>query len=419
MTLRDRLGLSAYYFFSFAAVALVAPFVPLYLRSLGLTYTQIGTFGMASALCGAAMQVPVGSLSDHLRRRRPFVILGALALGSIYVFFPEIRSYCAFIALYGLAGILAYSSSAIAGALAVDLAQSGRTGTIFAGIRIWGSLSFVLMLAVTTIAPGLLAVRLIFPLIASLYALSGLSVLLVREKGISGPVKARLGGAGRLLKHPDLMLFLVVYFLYMACLMGGTGNLSLYLNEMGAGKRFISLAFITSAGIEIPFMLKAGAFADRYGRRPLLVVASLVLPFRLFCYFLIHTPWLVLTLQLMHGLTFSIITVISMAYVTDIVPPQLRATGQGLLSLTLALSAAVGPVLAGWVGDRAGLHALYAVLGGIASVSCLLVLLFLRESLPEPPLLTSHNRGWARLMAVPWLRKSAMAGAEEGNCRGR
>jgi len=408
LSFRDRLGLSAYYFFTFAAIALVAPFVPLYLRSLGLSLTQIGSFAMASAICGALAQVPVGTLSDRLRRRRPFVAAGAAAVGALYLLFPHARQYPVFIGLYGLIGILNYSSASIAAAMVVDLAKSGRTGASFASLRIWGSLSFVLMLVVATMAPRLLEIRVIFPLISLFYGLAALSAWMVREKEATTPSRASLGGAGKLLKNRDLLLFLFVAFLYTACLMGATGNLSLYLDAMGAKKRFISLAFILSATIEIPFMLKAGQFSDRLGRRPLLVIAYIVLPFRLFCYFLIHNPWLVMPVQLLHGLTFSIITVISLVYMTDLVPEELRATGQGLLSLTQALSTAVGPVLAGWVGDRAGLHALYGVLGVIATFGCLIVLLFVRESLATSPDSTPtgiRRYPWKTLLARPWWRR--------------
>lgn len=144
--------------------------------------------------------------------------------------------------------------------------------------------------------------------------------------------------------------------------MTATSNLSLYLQWMGADKAFVSLAYMTSALFEMPFMVWIGRLSDRVGRTRVLAVAFIALPVRLLLLMLLASPLPVLLTQTMHGLTFSVVTAVSMAFIADRVEPRLRASGQGLLMAAASLASATMPVAGGLVADSWGLPAMYGAL---------------------------------------------------------
>ena len=79
-------------------------------------------------------------------------------------------------------------------------------------------------------------------------------------------------------------------------------------------------------------------------------------------YSLISAPSSVYYIQLLHGLTYGIMLVASVAYMSDVAPPDLRATAQALLSVGSAVSMAAGPLLVGPMGDAMGLAVTFRVM---------------------------------------------------------
>src|ERR1700733_6057594 len=84
MDLRNRMGLYGSYFLGMAGIGFTLPFLPLYLGEHGMSDRAIGIVSTLAALAGLA-QFPIGVWSDHVGRRKPFLIamLGILALATL------------------------------------------------------------------------------------------------------------------------------------------------------------------------------------------------------------------------------------------------------------------------------------------------------------------------------------------------
>lgn len=381
---RDRLGLSAHYFFSFAAIGFTVTFLPLFLKSRGLTLTQIGMLSAIYALCGASIQIPVGALSDRLGRRKPITITSALLLGVSYILYNSARDFTDFCVLYLVSGTLFYTIATLTSALISDwTAKTGSTGRHFGNTRIWGSIGFIVTLAVVSAIPGMTRGRNLLPIVALLFWTSGCFLGSVSEpEKHSHERRPLFKGIPTLFKNRDLVIFLVTLFLYTLCQSGGNGFLSLYLQELKASRSVIALAWAFSAIVEIPFMKWVGGASDRLGRRPPMVIAFLCLPVRLLLYSQLRNPSYVFYIQLLQGFTFSFMLVSSLAFVADLCPGNLRATGQGVLGMTTGLASAFGPFLGGWLADRISTSSMYIVLSGVVFVAGLIFILFVHESHP-------------------------------------
>lgn len=377
-------ALSAYYFFSLAALGFVVGFMPLYLRARGITLSQYGILSALYAIAGAATQIPLGVLSDRLRRRRPLVVLGTAALGGSYLLYGMATTFAEFCALYTLSGVVFFAVSTLTSALIHDwTAGTGGTAAMYGRTRIWGSIGFIASLLVVSAVPSLVSGKNLLPFIAGLFLASGVTILFTVESDTSTPREhARLTGIRRLLGNRNLVLFLAAFLLYRTAESSTMSYLSLYLQLLGGSKSLIALALVVNAVVEIPFMIWVGRASDRIGRRPPLVIAFLTLPLRLFLYSQLRTPYDVFLVQMFHGLTFSFMLVSSMAFVADSSAGD-RATGQGLLTMVMATSMAVGPFVGGFVADRTSLSAMYGLFAIVALVGGLIFVTFVRESHPD------------------------------------
>ena len=382
---RDRLGLSAHYFFSFAALGFTFTFLPLYLQDRGLSLTQIGALSAIYALAGASTQIPFGMLSDRLGRRKPIAIAGALFLGVAYLIFDRIETFAGFCLLYLIAGVLFFTTVTITNALISDWTAGTRsTARNFGITRIWGSLGFISALVLVGILPRISEGGTLLPAIAVLHWMSSLSISIVTEPERHGrDAQPVVTAVPRLLGNVNLSVFLLAFLLYRVAENGGISFLSLYLRELQGSRSVIALAYALNAAVEIPFMIWVGNASDRTGRRPPLVIAFIVLPVRLFLYSQLGSPAQVFLVQMLHGFTFSFMLVSSLAFVADLSPGQLRATGQGMLNMVAATGMGVGPFLGGWVADHTSISAMYLVLAGVCFVGGLIFISLVHESHPD------------------------------------
>ncbi len=380
----NGVGLSAYYFFSLAALGFVVGFMPLYLKARGITLSQYGILSALYAIAGATTQVPLGMASDRLRHRRPLIVGGTAVLSGSYLLYGMATTFAQFCALYALSGFVFFMVATLSSALIHDwTAESGDTAAMYGKTRIWGSIGFIAALMLVSVAPSLVSGRNLLPMIAVLFLLSGVTILFVSESGKARHVEhARLAGIRRLLRDRNLMIFLIAFLLYRTSESSTGSYLSLYLQSLGGSKSLIALALVANAVVEIPFMIWVGRASDSIGRRPPLVIAFLTLPFRLFLYSRLGSPYDVFYVQMFHGLTFSFMLVSSMAFVADHAGRD-RATGQGLLGMIGATAMALGPFIGGFVADHSSLTVMYGLFSVVALVGGLIFVTFVGESHPE------------------------------------
>ncbi len=376
-------------------------FIPVYLRNRGFSVGEIGFLTGTSALVGALIQLSVGHLSDRLRRRKPFIIVGLLLGAIIYLFiFPKISDYGDFILLYSVIGLCIYTILTIASVLVIDLSFSGQVGRDYASTRMWGSIGFLVCISVTGVFPILTEPRYMFPLIGMAFIISSIFVFLIEEPNIKTSVLTpQIGNIKRLISNSNILKVLLFYFFYYTALTAASSNVNLLVKSLGGTNRMISFSYTASSGVEIPFMLIMGIISDKIGRRPLLFIASLALPIRMLLYSLARSPLAIIGIQTMHSVTFAIIAVIPIVYINDLVSQEERGTAQGMLNMTTAFSSAFGPFLAGYFADMVGISKMFLFLMIIALFATIIAIIFLEESKQD---VSSYNKVFAR----PLYRKN-------------
>ena len=126
---------------------------------------------------------------------------------------------------------------------------------------------------------------------------------------------------------------------------------------------------------EVLVMLLYPRVADRISPRDLLVLAFASSALRWAGLSLATSRGVIAALSLLHGLSFGVFYVASIAFVVRRVPPHLRASGQGLFAaITFGLGGLVGYSSAGADYDWLGGHRLFAAATVLELAAAALVL---------------------------------------------
>lgn len=175
-----------------------------------------------------------------------------------------------------------------------------------------------------------------------------------------------------------------------------------YAAELGGGPRWVGLLFALLSAPRVFSNPIFGRLSERFGRRPLMAVASLgtllgsvgwALAPRLAG--LAPGIWWLALSRMVAGV-FGAQAALSAAVVADVTPPGRRAAGMGVLGAAFGLSMVLGPLLGGWVTTAAS-HALVGWVGaGLQALSVVTVLCALRETRPAG--------GQAHASGQPWFR---------------
>ncbi len=382
---RDGRLLSLYLGLTTSVNGFLQPFVPIYLLEAGLSKSQIGLVAGSGALLAFLLQPILGKLSDRLDARRPFIVVMSLVAAMAYLSFPFLRGAPAFLLAVALGANAGLYMQGVGGVLVGRLAAKGRGGATYAAYRVWGSIAYVFVaLAVGLILKpvgghGRAPLNLMFETGPLLFI--GIAILARWLPDPQRPVDTEPDPKPRhALIRPNLRRFLAVDFLYIVSLYGATNFISIFMQHVGGRGLFLSCVFLPGVITETLVMKFSGSFSDRYGRRPVLAVSYVLLPFRLLMYSVALNPWWVLGAQSLHGLNFGIVGAVAIAFVNDQADHRTRGALQAQLSLVTAAAGAVGPALMGLVADRYGLPAMFQVAAGLAGVATIIFLLFVSES---------------------------------------
>ena len=135
------------------------------------------------------------------------------------------------------------------------------------------------------------------------------------------------------------------------------------------------------ATMQFIFSPVLGAWSDRFGRRPVILVSCFGLAFDYVIMALApNLAWLFLG-RVISGITTSNIST-AYAYVTDVTPPERRAKSFGLISAVFGLGFILGPAIGGYLGNI-NLRFPFWAAAGLSLANALYGLFILPESLPR------------------------------------
>jgi len=374
------LGLWVSGFCYFAAHGFISPLLPLLLEGSGLTLIQIGIIYMVGLIFPVLLQTPWGALADKIGRRK-IIILTSLAAAIVSGLYPHASSFIHFLLLGLLWHTFLAAAMTVTVALAMDIAGPMTIGKRFGKYRISGSLGWIMSTAISGLISESLGIKTTFYISAILYLLSAIFIWISVTEPAS---RGREVGTGInwtvLIRDKNFLILLVTIFLVNVSSATFYSFLSLYMHELGGSDTVIGWAFSIAAVPEVPFMIYLGALSDKIGRKPLLVAALFSYPLRLFLYTVVSNAYLILPIQLLHGLTFGVLYVAAVAFISDI-RSESRGTALGLYNTAQSAGSAVGSALGGAVANNYSLIIMYRFMTVFSFIPALLFTVMAKESL--------------------------------------
>jgi MFS family permease len=130
------------------------------------------------------------------------------------------------------------------------------------------------------------------------------------------------------------------------------------------------------------FSPSVGRWAQRWGRRPILLVGFAALPIRGLLFMVVVDPRLLVAVQLLDGVCASVFGVLVPLTIADIT----RGTGrfnlaQGIVGSGIGIGASLSTTLAGWMSDRLGSSVAFLGLACIGAAGLVLTALLMPETM--------------------------------------
>ncbi len=347
--------LSSFYFFYFALLGVLAPYLGLYLESRGLNAVEIAQ--LVALMLGTKIIAPNiwGALADRYQARLGLVRMGSLCTAGGYLLFLWAESFWTFaLAIF----VFTFFWNAILAQFEVlTLFALGSQRDRYSRIRLWGSIGFI---ASVGGLGGFLEVFGMhwFPwltlLIIGAIALSSFAPL--QEPFIQNETSTSAIGFWRQCLAPGIWPFFAVCFLLQLSHAAYYTYFSLYLATLGYGEGMIGALWSLGVLAEVLLFIYMHHWFARWSMVSIMLCALGLTALRwILIAGLSESLPLLLLAQTLHALSFGAMHAVSIRYVHQVFAPRFQGRAQALYS-------AIGFGAGGAVGALA-CAALYASSG--------------------------------------------------------
>ena len=384
-------GLLASAFALGTGYSFVSPFLSLWaLEDVGMTPGGFGLFMTATSLCGIVVATTLARWSDTHLPRKVMLLVGATGgvlgyTGYAFVRDPQLLAGigCTMLALAAVcfSQLFAYTRERFFGAEIPGVPR----GFLMSVVRVCFSVAWTAGPSVAAWMMVQFGFRGVFLGAASLYFLflAGVATFVPFQPH---PPQARAAvrvPVWRVLTRGDVFALFVAFLLIFAAHVINMLNLPLVIkNLLGGTATDVGVAFGVGPLAEIPLMLWFGLLAARGHQLALirLGVACSVVYFLLLA--LTRAPWHVFPLQILHGLSFAVISNVAIVFFQDLVPGQ-PGLATAVFTNASSLGSLVGYFSFGRLVQPVGNRGMFFVSAALTAVTLVIVLLY-RPRVPAP-----------------------------------
>jgi MFS family permease len=344
---------------------MVNPFTGAYAVRLGASSSDMGWFQSSTNLSNNLMQVFWGRLSDRIKRRIPFIVVGTTVLSALWIPMIFVTNATQLIVLLAVQALLGSMATPAWTALIGDLVPSLRLGRANASINLWSAVGSV----TATLASGILMISiggsihqiLFIPLIVAAFCgiASSLVMLRIREKRNGEKLDLKQNLTSDILKvvsharrTPRFLKYcyvdgVVQFFMSISWPLFAITEIRVLNASM------LQLAFLSvgQTVVSIVFQGWAGRLADSVGRRPLLIFFRFGLITVPLAYALVPDINTLIIVGLFWGLVNALGAASATAYLLDVSPQESRGSFIAVYNLIVGVITFAGSLIGGYLSD--------------------------------------------------------------------
>lgn len=347
------MAVAAFYFAYFAATGVLIPYLPPYLRGLGLSGSQIGVIGALTPAMSLLAPPLWGFAADRLQR--PALVLRAVTAGAALAFAPLLVASSFGALALAVAGYAFFSTGIIPLADAIAVVEARRLSTDYARLRLWGSIGFI---ATSSLFGLWLAGRgspaSVVPVALALIAAhAAVAHSVPATRAVGHP--PGLADAARLATDGRLLLFMGGAMLHWAAAAPFHQFFAIHLRDLGVPESFVGAGIAVGVSAEVVVMWRFRSIAARLPIFGVIGLAYGAGAVRWWLMGFVQDGAALAAIQALHGISFGAFLVGSIAHLERTVPEELRATGRALFSaVVFGLGGIAGMLLAGVLYDAGG-----------------------------------------------------------------
>lgn len=362
-------ALSATYF---AHIGFFNPYLPLWLKELGLPIVVISLLTSVQSFTRVFAPYAWGALSDHTGERVRLLRLSAAIalLASLGLWWDGGAWWIGLVLLVlftHTSSMMSLTEAAMAHLVAGDWGRYGR-------VRLWGSAGFMLTVFAAGAwfeghgmrdFPAWTAVTLGGVLLCTWW-LPDVREKHAHERAVKEPIAP-------VLREPAVRWFFASLFFHVMAHFAIYGFLSLYLDALGYSKAMIGTLWAVSVLVEIAWFFAQGRLIGRLRMTQWLVVGGAAAVLRMALTAGLG-GWLaaMFIAQALHALTFASHHTACIAMLTQHFPGRLRGRGQALFTVIgYGLGGVLGVLAGGALVSWLGYQAMFGVATGLALLGTL------------------------------------------------
>ena len=399
-TVRKEAALDWFAFFCANLQTGFGPFVAVYLTAEKWTQTDIGIVLMIGGLVGLVCQMPGGLLVDRARSKALMAGIAVAAIGTAALLTALGSAYALILLAWVLHACATCVLTPSITSVSLDLVGHERIGVRLGRNATFASIGNALAAAAmggfgsyfSNQAVFFVTAALAIPTITTLFFLRPAKVATSKANAAHEVVVAETettvpaANWRRLLANRQLLVLAVatgLFTLANAAMLPLVGSV-LTLRAASAPAMLIAACIVVPqvmVAIASPFV---GKLTQTWGRRPLLIIGLAALPLRGFAFGFVHDPYLFVPIQMLDGISASVIGVLVPLVAADATRKHGGyALAQGIIGTAMGVGAAFSPTIAGWLTDHFGSTTAFEGLGLIAVVALVAAIVFMPETRKE------------------------------------
>lgn len=327
---------------------MLIPYLSLLLKHNGFDSSTVGLVMSIGTAFAILMQPLWGYIVDRFQFTKMTLAMSAFLPGALAVLFDA-----KWLWVVVLANVLwnAFASPQAPIADSYAVANAMKTGASYGSIRMYGSLGFAIGSLIGGEYVAHFPITSVFIPYATL-AIFGAAIALFFPRDdvpFGGSVSIRIGVVG-LLRNKSFLLFLAGGFLVSQTLTAFNTYFALTFQSIGGSLALTGVAFLLASGTNVPAMLIARFVTDKLGLERTMLLASFAYVIRWLLQVLFPIPWLSITIQVLHGVSFGFYYIAAVSFVYRSASREMQATAQSIFGVICSgLAGIVGNLLNGYL----------------------------------------------------------------------
>ncbi|MBI4537220.1 MAG: MFS transporter [candidate division NC10 bacterium] len=360
--------LAAYYFWYFAAVGVLEPFLAPWWRQVGFTSAEIGALN--AIMPGVACVAPFlwTAYADATRQGDRIFRLNSWLCALTALLLPLLTWMPAVAAAMVVFAAVRAPLIPLANAMAFQALGGHRQG--YARIRLWGTAGYILTAVLAGSLVDRTGLRLALAGAGLTLAVCGLLAWCGRSEERLTLPPVSLHDVLESLKNRQLLLVVVAAGLAWLSYGPYATFYTIHLDRLGFSRSFAGLAWAAAASSELAVMLLWPRLAPWLSPQNRLLIGLAASPVRWLLAAMATEAPLLLATQGIHALSFGAFYLAAVERVDALAQPGLRATAQGVFAaVTFGLGGLLGNLAGGLTYERLGMRRIYLLMAGISALA--------------------------------------------------